>query len=147
MFGLVVWFKQDLQKAYKRPKNIREYLIRAKLPPPGQARPSRQLKGMTRCKDNCLICPYILETKNMKHKNGVWKVEANVNCQTYNIVYMLICTKERCRQKENIQMKYIGESERTLKERVCEHIGYINTKKLNQPAGEHFNLTDTQRQT
>ena len=55
---------------------------------------------------------------------------------------MVICTKERCRQKENMQTKYIGESERTLKlkERVCEHIGYINTKKLNQPAGEHFNI-------
>ena len=37
-------------------------------------------------------------------------------------------------------MKYIGETERTLKERVCEHIGYINTKKLNEPACEHFNL-------
>ena len=95
-----------------------------------KARPSRQLKGMTRCKDNCLICPYMLETKKMKHKNGVWKIEANVNCQTYNIVYMLICSKERCIQKDNIQMKYIGESERTLKERVCEHIGYVNTKKL-----------------
>ena len=56
----------------------------------------------------------------MKHENGVWKIQANVNCQTYYIVYMLICTKEICRQKENIQMKHIGESERTLNERVCE---------------------------
>ena len=54
---------------------------------------------------------------------------------------MLICTEERCRQIENSQMKNIGQSERTLKERVCEHIGYINKKKLNQPAGDHFNLT------
>ena len=29
----------------------------------------------------------------------------------------------------------------TLKERVCEHIGYINTKKPNQPDGEHFYLS------
>ena len=35
-------------------------------------------------------------------------------------------------------MKCIGESERTPKERVYEHTGYINTKKPNQPAGEHF---------
>ena len=37
-------------------------------------------------------------------------------------------------------MKYIGESERTLTERVCEHLGYINTKKIREPAGEHFHL-------
>ena len=37
-------------------------------------------------------------------------------------------------------MMYIGESERTLKERICEHLGYINTKKIRGPAGEHFNL-------
>ena len=40
----------------------------------------------------------------------------------------------------NIQMKYIGETKRTLKTRVCEHIGYINKKKLNEPAREDFNL-------
>ena len=38
-------------------------------------------------------------------------------------------------------MRYIGETERTLKDRICEHIGYINTKKYQEPAGEHFNST------
>ena len=42
---------------------------------------------------------------------------------------MLVCTKDGCKQKENTQIKYIGETERTLKDRSCEHIGYINTKK------------------
>ena len=51
---------------------------------------------------------------------------------------MLKCTKERCKRKD--KYRYIGESERTLKERHSEHIGYINTKKLTEPAGEHFNL-------
>ena len=37
-------------------------------------------------------------------------------------------------------MEYIGESERTLTERFCEHLGYINTKKIREPAGEHFHL-------
>ena len=50
---------------------------------------------------------------------------------------MLKCTKERCKRKD--KYRYIGESERTLKERHSEHIGYINTKKLTEPAGEHFN--------
>ena len=73
---------------YKRHKNFREYLIKAKLPHPGQARPFRQIKGMERCKQNCLVGPYILETKDIKHENGVWKVEANVICRTNNLVNM-----------------------------------------------------------
>ena len=42
--------------------------------------------------------------------------------------------------KDNCQQKYIGESERKLKERICEHIGYIKTKNISQATGHHFNL-------
>ena len=123
--------------AYRRPKNIREYLIRAKLPPKNRSHPSRQLKGMKKCKNTCLICPYILEGKDVKQNSFRWNIITSVNCQTYNSVYMLICTKDRCRGKEQY---YIGETERKLKDRICEHLGYINTKNTNQPAGYHFNL-------
>ena len=34
----------------------------------------------------------------------------------------------------------MGETERKLKDRISEHIGYINTKKLDQATGYHFNL-------
>ena len=40
------------------------------------------------------------------------------------------------------KIKYIGETERTLKERVGEHKTYIRQKHLNQPTGEHFNQPD-----
>ena len=50
---------------------------------------------------------------------------------------MLICTKDRCGGKKQY---YIGEIERNLKDRIYEHLGYINTKNTNQPAGYHFNL-------
>jgi hypothetical protein len=52
--------------AYGRPTNIREYLIRAKLPPKNRSNPSRQLKGMTKRKNTCLTFSYILEVKNVK---------------------------------------------------------------------------------
>ena len=57
-----------------------------------------------------------------------------------SIVYMLQCKKSSCQQNERKQTQYIGETERKLRDRICEHLGYINTKKLNQPAGEPFNL-------
>ena len=53
---------------------------------------------------------------------------------------MLICEKENCRQATKFTNRYIGETERTLKDRISEHLGYINTKKINEPAGNHFNL-------
>ena len=83
--------------AYRRPKNIKEYLIRAKLPPKNRSNPSRQLKGMKKCKNTCLICPYILEGKDVKQNSFRWNIITSVNCQTFNKVYMLIFTKERCK--------------------------------------------------
>ena len=124
--------------AYKRQKNIRDYLIRAKLPPK-QTRPIRHIKGMTKCKRNCVICPYILEGREISGGEFKWVINSHVSCNSYNICYMLLCMKDNCKMKNKIQQRYIGETERTLKDRICEHLGYINTKKLNEPAGEHFN--------
>jgi hypothetical protein len=68
------------------------------------------------------------------------EIESDVSCSSYNIVYMLICEKENCKQKTGYTNRYIGETERTLKDRISEHIGYINTNKSKEPAGQHFNL-------
>ena len=46
--------------------------------------------------------------------------------------------KDICKKRG--QYRCIGETERTLKYRVSEHIGYVNTKKILEPAGENFNL-------
>ena len=91
---------------------------------------------MKKCKKSCLICPYFLEGKDIKHENFKWNIKTSVNCATYNTCYMLICTKERCTGKDHL---YIGETERKLKDRICEHLGYINTRNTSQPAGHHFN--------
>ena len=34
--------------------------------------------------------------------------------------------------------KYTGESERTLKDRISDHTGYIRTRKLDKATGSHF---------
>jgi hypothetical protein len=45
---------------------------------------------------------------------------------------MIFCTK--------CDARYIGKTERTLDERIREHVGYVRNKHLQQPTGEHFNL-------
>ena len=47
------------------------------------------------------------------------------------MIYLIECNK--------CKIKYIGETERTLRERVGEHKTYIRQKHLNQLTGEHFN--------
>ena len=42
-------------------------------------------------------------------------------------------------QKSTCNSRYIGETNRSLKDRFLEHKGYIVTKKLNQATGYHFN--------
>ena len=45
---------------------------------------------------------------------------------------MIECSK--CLQR------YIGETKRSLKERLSDHRGYINNKKIEYITGHHFNL-------
>ena len=46
-------------------------------------------------------------------------------------MYIIECNKENC------QIKYIGETERTLAEDLGEQRGYENQKKLNKSTGNH----------
>ena len=101
---------------------------------------------MQKCKDICLICQFILEPKEVGSDKFIWRIEKKLNCKSYNIVYMLVCTKEVCIQKETRQVRYIGETERTLNDRICEHIGYINTKNTQNQQVNILTPLDTQRQ-
>ena len=56
--------------AFKRPKNIKDILIKAKVPPPPPQRPKRVQPGMYKCnRFRCNICPYVKEQKtvHMQH--------------------------------------------------------------------------------
>ena len=119
--------------AYKRQKNIRDFLIRAKVPQKLNSRPQRKIPGMKKCNKQCHACPYIKQCKEVKNSNFQWKIRDTVNCESSNIVYLIECQKDKCKEK------YIGESHRKLKDRIQEHKGYVNNRHLNQPTGYHFN--------
>ena len=118
--------------AYKRPTNIRDKLIRSKVPPLMSSRPRRVNPRMKKCL-KCGVCPYIKEGKSVQATSTGYKVDINssVDCSSQNIIYLLGCKK--CPQQ------YIGETERMLKERFSEHRGYVNTKNLSKTTGAHFN--------
>ena len=87
---------------------------------------------MKRCQ-RCVICPIVKERKVISATSNNFKVEINcsVNCESENIIYLLGCN--RCPQQ------YIGETERSLKERLSEHKGYVTNKQLSKATGKHFN--------
>ena len=106
---------------YKRPPNIRDKIVRSKVPPLKSSRPKRNIPGMKKC-HNCAICPFVQESHSAKATATNFKMNINcsVDCSTRNIIYLLGCRK--CPQQ------YIGETEHSLKERFSEHKGYVNTQ-------------------
>ena len=118
--------------AYKRQKNIREVLIRAKVPPEYK-RPKRKLPGMKKC-NNCVYCHYIMTGQHVKFtaSNHHHTITTNITCTTRNIIYLITCLK--------CLMQYVGETDRRLKDRFLEHQGYVRNQNLSKATGQHFNL-------
>ena len=54
-----------------------------------------------------------------------------IDCSTRKIMYLLGCRK--------FPRQYIGETERSLRERFSEHKGYVNTKNMTKSTGIHLN--------
>jgi hypothetical protein len=129
-------FPQPPLTAFKRQKNLRDMLIRAKVPEPKRLYEKRSMKGMAKCGHSCTACPFIKTGKQVKIKrNAYWNINTKVNCESYNVIYMLECEKDNCTNN-----RYIGETGRLFKFRLSEHKGYIINKDETQATGSHFNL-------
>ena len=119
--------------AFKRQRNLRDILIRAKVPKPVKIHKERQLKGMKKCGKSCVACPYILEGNVVKIGLKEWKINTKLNCNSYNVIYLLKCKKENCKERY-----YIGQTKNMFKNRVSDHKGYITKKKTEKSTGYHF---------
>ena len=52
-------FSQPPLTAFKRQTNLRDLLIKSKVPPPPKKYPERHIKGMVKCGRPCTACAYI----------------------------------------------------------------------------------------
>ena len=75
--------------AYRRPKSIRDKLIRSEVPKLS-SRPKRELRGMKKCL-KCPFCPFVVEGVMVKATatNATVELNAVVNCQTSNIIHCI----------------------------------------------------------
>ena len=125
-------FPQPPLIAYKRPANIKDEIVRAKVPDPTPSRPKRAVNGMKKC-HKCPICPFVKTGQIIQSAHSEFRAEINqnVDCQTQNLIYLLGCKK--------CKIQYVGETNRTLQSRFSEHLGYVRTKQKSKATGEHFN--------
>ena len=125
------FFPKPSLVAYKRPKNLKELLVRAKVSM-GRKSP-RKTNGFTLCKRLCMGCTF--SEKATRHScprtRQQWDITAPITCQSTNLVYKISCRK--------CTWVYIGETKRRFTDRLQEHRGYVTQKKLNHPTGAHFN--------
>ena len=64
--------------AHKRTKNIKDFVIRAKVPKPLKQRPQRIVPGMRKCGKMCHLCPYVMEDKSVRNKDFEWKLQKTI---------------------------------------------------------------------
>lgn len=94
-----------------------------------QLKPTGQSK---KCgKKNCKTCPFLTETNTILNtKNKLVPLKENLDCRTEGVIYAIRCT--------NCDLLYVGQTSRTLHDRLTEHRSNISTNKLTTIA-THFN--------
>ena len=140
-------FPEPPMLVYKRPPNIRNLLFRAKIPKLRTNRTLRERKvGFRRWskRNNCRLCPYtglapweIVGKVVVQHSGEEIPIKSALDCQTDNLLYVLLCKK--CHQRRKLPQQYLGQSAKTAEERF---VGHLNTVKGNfetkTPVGQHF---------
>ena len=120
-------------RGFRRPKNLRDLLVRAKLTTsdaPGHGKHKKRDK-CTRMK--CNYCRVINKTGRIQCPldKRSYITRFNVSCNSHNLVYALyckVCTKV-----------YVGQTKRSLRERIGEHFTSIRRKKKHLVVGGHCN--------
>jgi hypothetical protein len=125
---------------HKRCKNLSDSLVKANTtypkPDPGVTKTNYNgEKSPCKTQFKCKCCPKKSNQAGIKCTitKQTYKIPTlRLSCQSKNLVYALECSV--CHKQ------YVGETKRTFKERIAEHLGDIKNMRLNKPLGKHFNL-------
>lgn len=125
---MVEVFKEPPMAAFRRPRNLKDMVVRTRLENP------LPNGGFRTCSDRrCLLCKHSSDTDSFKSPvtGRSYRILGNLSCQTNNCVYLISC--------KVCQKQYVGETG-DLRRRINNHRSTIRTKKIHEPVGEHFNL-------
>ena len=126
--------RSTLRIGYKKPKDLRSYLIRAKT----EYDPIRKNSGEgisaghnNKCnKKNCIYCTILDTGGEIYNDKRRMSSKHNITCNSSNVIYCIECT--RCKSK------YVGQTKRKIKDRLREHIYGIKNQKETD-VSYHFN--------
>ena len=139
------WMARAPMVAHLRPANLRDILVRAKLPPVDRRRGASRgtLPGFKKCgKTRCLCCIY--STNSNTHTSTLtgqtWPIKHSITCEDSNVVYSVTCS-HKAGQCLRTPAQYVGKvgSSRPCRVRCTEHRGAV-THHFDTGVGEHFNL-------
>ena len=122
-------FKDAPLIAHRRPKNLRDFLVKAKLKQPSCCNDGR-----------CHTCKFIAHgtsSYTFYNTGEQCKIPHSLSCSSDNLIYLINC--KRCIKKDpTLPCQYIGQTSRTLRERFGEHRrGIQNNTDESVPI--HFN--------
>ena len=121
--------------AFRRPKSLRDFLVRARLKPNsdddnqnGECRPC----GRKRCQ----CCKMITSAGTVKSSSGATvRLRQNTDCTTENVVYLISCS--------SCNKQYVGETKGSLNKRMNGHRDDWRHRRFERsPTAEHFHSAD-----
>ena len=125
--------------SFKRPKNLRDTLVKAQVPKPRPNRPLRTKNVFLKCNHpRCGSCPYCPNSKThtATFMKKTWHIQDPTSCLTKNCIYSITCTK--C-MKDNVQ--YIGMTSTEARKRFSRHRSNVDSLLESTPksvVGKHF---------
>ena len=88
-------FSKSSIVSYKRHKNLRDMLIRAKLPP--IRGPQRKSNGFKNCGELCKMCAYSPRNITTIHRSAytkqTYEINSQINCKSHGVIYKISCKK------------------------------------------------------
>ena len=125
---------------WTRPKNLREHLIRAKLPKEiSLVKSNRERLGFTHCNRYCMMCkhsPKFAGSVMSSTTKEVFYITSKITCLSKNVIYCITCKQNRsC--KSNPQ--YIGETSKRVCDRFIQHRSSVSVNDSKKPVASHFN--------
>ena len=128
------WMTKAPMVAYQRPSNLRDHLVRAKLPPVDRRRGAGTgpRLGFKWCGKTCCLCCLYSEESRTHTCSAIgmaWRIKECISCQDNNVVYSITCNHQAGSCQDAPQ--YIGKVGPICpcRERCTEHRGSVTNNQ------------------
>ncbi len=127
----------QIQKVFRRPKNLKDLLVRATVSTTVKHKESkRSFDKKCKSKATCRYCPQLDKTGRIKSTVSLREYQAknNINCQSHNLIYCITC--------KSCGKQYVGQTGRRIIDRFQGHFGLVAKGDKSTLINDHFNKQD-----